>query len=57
MGLNCVKAADPLLEISLLFNTKSPEVFGTKEGWKAEVDLGATHWFWIWDPLTGNPVL
>ena len=36
MGLNCVKAADPLLEDSLLFNIKSPEVFVTKEGWKAE---------------------
>ena len=29
MGFNCLKAADTLLGDSLLFNTKSPETFGT----------------------------
>ena len=29
MGINCLKAADPLLGDSLLFNYKSPEAFGT----------------------------
>ena len=29
MGINCLKAADPLLGGSLLFNSKSPEAFGT----------------------------
>ena len=35
MEFNCLKAADPLLGESLLFNTKSPEAFGTNI-----IDLG-----------------
>ena len=35
MGFNCLKAVDTLLGGSLLFNTKSPEAFGTNM-----IDLG-----------------
>ena len=35
MRFNCLKAEDPQLEDSLLFNTKSPEAFGTNI-----IDLG-----------------
>ena len=45
---------------SLLFTTKFPEIPGTHfvklgrmKGW---VKLGATQWFWAWDPWIGNPV-
>ena len=58
MGFNCLKAREPLRGGSLLFTTKSPEIFGTHfidlgkmKGW---VNLGATKWFWTWDPWTGN---
>ena len=50
---------EPLQGGSLLFTTKFPEIPGTHfidlgrmKGW---VDLGATHWFWAWDPWFGNP--
>ena len=50
---------EPLWGGSLLFTTKSPEIPGTHfidlgrmKGW---VDLGATEWFWTWDPWIGNP--
>ena len=50
---------EPLRGGSLLFTTKFPEISGTyftdlgrMKGW---VDLGATQWFWTWDPWIRNP--
>ena len=58
MGFNCLKAREPLRGGSLLFTTKSPEIFGTHfidlGKMKGSVNLGATKWFWTWDPWTGN---
>ena len=59
IGFNCLKSAEPLQGGSLLFTTKFPESPGTHlinlrrmKGW---MDLGATQWFWTWDPWIGNP--
>ena len=27
----------------------------TSEGWKDWINLGATQWFWTWNPSIGNP--
>ena len=50
---------EPLWGGSSLFTTKFPEIPGTHfidlgrmKGW---VELGATQWFWTWDPWIGNP--
>ena len=50
---------EPLWRGSLLFTTKFPKIPGPRvinlkrmKGW---VDLGATQWFWIWDPWIVNP--
>ena len=54
-----VSRLEPLRWGSLLFTTKFPEIPGTHfndlertNGW---VDLGATQWFWTWDPWIKNP--
>ena len=61
MGLNCLKAIEPLRGDSLLFTTRSPGVSGTHlinpGRMKIWVDLGATQWFWNQDPWIGNPAL
>ena len=45
---------------SLRFTTKFPETRGTNfidhRKMKYWVDLGATQFFWTWDPLIENPV-
>ena len=50
---------EPLQGGSLLFTTNFPEIPGTHfvdlgmmAGW---VNLGASKWFWTWDPWIGNP--
>ena len=50
---------EPLRVGSLLFTIKFPQIPGTHfidlgmmKDW---VDLGATQWFWTWDPWIGNP--
>ena len=54
-----VSKLESLRGSSLLFTTKFPEIPGTHfidlgrmNGW---VNLGATQWFWTWDPWIGNP--
>ena len=61
MRFNCLKATDPLRGDKLLFTAWSPGLPGTHllnfrrmKGW---ADLGATQWFWTWDPWIGNPAL
>ena len=53
-GVQLSQGKEPLQGDSLLFTTKSPGILGTHfidlwrmTGW---VDLGATQWFWTWDP-------
>ena len=50
---------ESLWGVSLLYNTKFPEISGTHfidlwrmKGW---VDLGATQWFWTRESWIGNP--
>ena len=60
MGLNYLKATEPLQEGSLLFTSKFPEISRTHlidiGKMKDRVDLGAIQWFWTRDPWIGNPV-
>ena len=50
---------EPLWGGSLLFTTTFPEIPGTHfidlGRMKSWVNLGATQWFWTWDPWIGNP--
>ena len=59
MGFNCLKVTEPLWRDSLLFIIHPPGVSATQliylERIKSCVDLGATQWFWIWDPWIANP--
>ena len=49
----------PLWGGSLLFAIQFPQIPGTHfivlGRLKVWVDLGATQWFWTWDPWVGNP--
>ena len=55
-----VSRLEPLRGGSLLFTTKLPEISGTHfinlGRMKDWVDLGATPWFWTWEPWIGNPM-
>ena len=59
MGFNCLKVTEPLWRDTLLFTIHLPGVSGTQliylERIKSCVDLGATQWFWMWDPWIENP--
>ena len=50
---------EPLRGGSLLFTTKFPDISGTHftnlGRMKSWVNLGATQWFWTWDPWIWNP--
>ena len=50
---------EPLRGGSLRFTTTFPEISATHftnlERMRGWVDLGATQWFWIWDPWIGDP--
>ena len=50
---------EPLRGGSLLFTTKFPDIPGTHfidlRRMKGRVNLGATLWFWTWDPWIANP--
>ena len=58
MGFNCLKATEPLWIDSLLFTTQSQGFPGTHlidhRRMKCWVNLGATQWFWMWDPWIEN---
>ena len=55
MGVNCLKATEPLRGGSLLFTTMFPGSPGTHlihlKRMKGCVDLAATQWFWTQDPV------
>ena len=54
MGLNCLKATEPLRGDSSIFTTKFPEISGTHltdlGRMKGLVKLGATQWILTRDP-------
>ena len=59
IGINCLKATEPLQGDSLLLTTQSPGVPGTDsidlrrmKGW---VDLRGTQQFWTWNSWIENP--
>ena len=60
MGFNSLMATEPLQKDSLLFTTQFPGFPGTHlinlGRMKDWVNLGATKWYWTWDPWIGNPV-